>query len=593
MVADDLSGTLKKLAVTGATTSMEEALFEVKNKDGQTIFAVYNEGVRVYVSDGDVKGVKGGFAIGGFDNTKGTIQDIFVVNSDSIRAYIDDNQTGKGVKGGFAIGGFDNTKALTQDYFKVSPDSIRLYVDNNPSVKGVKGGFAIGGFDNTKGSKQDLMIVSSDSVRIYLNNDPLTQSEKGGFSVTAQSPSGTDAKNLLHVTIDSTRIFAADSLKGFAVNQGADNSGIMNINRVNISIGHESGLSLSSASSSVGIYNTFLGYRSGENNTTGRSNNFFGYMSGLTNNGDCNIFIGKESGKNNNTGGYNIFMGNQTGFNNNDGTFNAFLGWRSGYKNIGGDGNIFLGFLAGYENTEGNNNIFIGYNAGNMNTTASNNIFLGNGAGKFNSSGFNNLYLGYGAGYQGTTGHDNVFIGFKSGYFEPNNYRLYIANSLLLCPPLIYGNFIKQQVTINGDSLINSTHTFYVNGDAGGTTSWISLSDERLKTDIQSIDNPLDKVLALRGVNYYWKDKIIMGDDLQMGFIAQETNKVIPEVVGKNGDLYNMQYAPITALLVEGMKEQQKQIESAQQENLRLKSELDELKALVNALINQKVQISK
>ena len=60
MVADDLAGAIKKLAVSGETTSDEEALFEVKNKTGNTVFAVYNEGVRVYVADGITKGVKGG-----------------------------------------------------------------------------------------------------------------------------------------------------------------------------------------------------------------------------------------------------------------------------------------------------------------------------------------------------------------------------------------------------------------------------------------------------------------------------------------------------------------------------------------------------
>ncbi len=61
MVSNDIGASLKKLAVTGETDNLEEALFEVKNRDGQIIFAVYNEGVRVYVSDGDEKGVKGGF----------------------------------------------------------------------------------------------------------------------------------------------------------------------------------------------------------------------------------------------------------------------------------------------------------------------------------------------------------------------------------------------------------------------------------------------------------------------------------------------------------------------------------------------------
>ena len=46
MVAGDLAGSIKSLAVEGETSSLEEALFEVKNKDGQTVFAVYNEGVK-------------------------------------------------------------------------------------------------------------------------------------------------------------------------------------------------------------------------------------------------------------------------------------------------------------------------------------------------------------------------------------------------------------------------------------------------------------------------------------------------------------------------------------------------------------------
>jgi hypothetical protein len=532
---------VKKLAVKGETSGLEEALFEVKNKDGQTVFAVYNEGVRVYVSDG-AKAVKGGFAVGGFGTDKsGESTKYMFVGKDSVRVYLDTNPLTKKMKGGFAVGGYDLTKGIVQDYLDVNSDSVRIYVDSDPSTKKIKGGFAVGGYDMTKGTNTK-----------YLN-----------------------------VTPDSTRIFAVDTVKGFAINQGVDNSKIMNINRVNTSIGHESGLSLNPVIYPNGIYNTFLGYLSGKNNTWGRSNNFFGYMAGFANNGDCNIFIGKESGKNNNTGGYNIFMGNQTGFNNNDGTFNTFLGWRSGFKNFGGDGNIFLGFNSGYNNTEGNKNIFIGYEAGNRNTTTSCNLYIGDAAGYYNVNGYNNLYIGYRAGYEKTTGHDNVFIGFRAGYSEPNNNRLYIANNNNFRPPLIYGDFAKQQVVINGDSLNNSTYTFYVNGSAGGTTSWNVFSDERLKMDIRTIDNPLDKVLALRGVNYYWKDKFKMGDDLQIGFIAQEANKIVPEVVCKNGDYFNMQYAPITALLVEAMKEQQHQIESYKSQLQSLQEKVDRIEAML------------
>src|ERR1035437_9859318 len=88
MVASDLGGTLDKLRVKGQTTSMDSALFEVKNNTGQTVFAVYNEGVRVFVDDGIAKGAKGGFAIGGFGTDKGVSQEYLRVTKDSTRVYV-------------------------------------------------------------------------------------------------------------------------------------------------------------------------------------------------------------------------------------------------------------------------------------------------------------------------------------------------------------------------------------------------------------------------------------------------------------------------------------------------------------------------
>jgi hypothetical protein len=132
LVAGDLAGSVEKLEISGKTTLMDEALFEVKNKDGKTVFAVYNEGVRINVGDGlEGKGVKGGFAIGGFDKTKEPGPDYLVVNSDSIRAYIDTNP-GKAVKGGFAIGGFGQTKT-NEEYLRVTRDSTRIYLNNTES----------------------------------------------------------------------------------------------------------------------------------------------------------------------------------------------------------------------------------------------------------------------------------------------------------------------------------------------------------------------------------------------------------------------------------------------------------------------------
>jgi hypothetical protein len=169
LTAGGLDGALEKLEVIGDDVSSDEALFEVKRKDGQTMFAVYNHGVRVFMPlDTLSKARKGGFAIGGFSKAKGTIQDYFVVNPDSIRAYIDPNSA-KARKGGFAIGSFSKAKDDIQKYFTVSPDSVRIYIDENLS-KARKGGFAIGGFDKAKAGNANFFNVAPDSTGQILSS---------------------------------------------------------------------------------------------------------------------------------------------------------------------------------------------------------------------------------------------------------------------------------------------------------------------------------------------------------------------------------------------------------------------------------------
>ena len=83
-------------------------------------------------------------------------------------------------------------------------------------------------------------------------------------------------------------------------------------------------------------------------------------------------------------------------------------------------------------------------------------------------------------------------------------------------------------------------------------------SDERLKKNIHTITNPIEKVSALRGVSFEYKET----GQKQIGFIAQEIEKIIPEVVGENPDGYKgVQYQNVVGLLVEAIKEQQNQID--------------------------------
>jgi len=85
-------------------------------------------------------------------------------------------------------------------------------------------------------------------------------------------------------------------------------------------------------------------------------------------------------------------------------------------------------------------------------------------------------------------------------------------------------------------------------------TEVTATSDERLKSDIKTIDNALDKVMNMRGVSY------IKQAEKGVGVIAQEIEKVLPEVV-TDGEYKSVAYGNIVGVLIEAIKEQQKQID--------------------------------
>ena len=94
---------------------------------------------------------------------------------------------------------------------------------------------------------------------------------------------------------------------------------------------------------------------------------------------------------------------------------------------------------------------------------------------------------------------------------------------------------------------------------AGGTVT--ANSDEKLKTNIKTIDNALEKVLSLRGVEY---DRIDTQEH-QIGVIAQEVEKIIPEVVypkqpAPDYETKSVAYANLVGLLIEAIKEQNQRI---------------------------------
>ena len=93
-------------------------------------------------------------------------------------------------------------------------------------------------------------------------------------------------------------------------------------------------------------------------------------------------------------------------------------------------------------------------------------------------------------------------------------------------------------------------------------------SDINLKTNIKPIDDPLTKVMQLNGVSFDWKET----QQPSMGVIAQELEKVFPELVKQLDSHKSVNYNGLIGVLIEAIKEQQKQIEELKPLNIKEKN---------------------
>ena len=153
----------------------------------------------------------------------------------------------------------------------------------------------------------------------------------------------------------------------------------------------------------------------------------------------------------------------------------------------------------------------------------------------------------------------------------------------------LYINQLGNNVVLNlgagnvGIGTAGPTYKLQVNGNAANTTGvWAVASDERLKRDILPIEGALQMVTALQGVGFNWRDDIKneqFGQD--MGFIAQDVERVLPQWVKTDADGYKrIEAIGIDALLVEAIKEQQQQI-------LNQKKEIEVLKEMMMQIQNR------
>ncbi|MCQ2975241.1 MAG: tail fiber domain-containing protein [Bacteroidales bacterium] len=166
-----------------------------------------------------------------------------------------------------------------------------------------------------------------------------------------------------------------------------------------------------------------------------------------------------------------------------------------------------------------------------------------------------------------------------------------------------FGSYLQgcgnQSLTIGKNNISNENFVFCIGWganqnnraniltvDNGGNISYTgtasSTSDKRLKTNISSLNNSLSQVMKLEGVSFNWdKTKSIKSsadEKLHFGFIAQDLEKIFPNLVSEDSNGYKtVNYTEVIPVLTEAIKEQQNQIDNLTKENQELKQTLQEL----------------
>ncbi|MEO6453326.1 MAG: tail fiber domain-containing protein [Ginsengibacter sp.] len=353
-------------------------------------------------------------------------------------------------------------------------------------------------------------------------------------------------------------------------------------NRQNIFIGDSVGYS-----NTVGSINTAIGYSALRNNTTAQANVAIGPYALFTQ----SFSNGGTPWESNNIAiGYSALLRNQPEINNIYGSNNIAVGRGALFFNTTGFQNTAIGTSALQGNTTGISNTALGYGSiSNTSGTGSLNTSIGALTLNALTSGYGNTALGYAAGNTLTTGGYNTCIGNSVNVDAGNR-----INTVLIGGDGILAPGGDNRVRIGNSSMTS----------IGGQVDWTTISDERLKENINDDVFGLAFILKLKPVSYNysikkssllqrkvdtvsWKSKYDIEKIRFSGFLAQEVEKAAKEIgydfsgVDKPEDangLYGLRYAAFVVPLIKAVQEQQTIIDELKAENNKLTNQMNELK---------------
>jgi len=555
-----------------------ETLFEVKDASNNKVLDVSTDGLRI-MNQGDT---------------------LMVISSNEIRANI---SSSKGLSRTFSVT-TNAAKGQGIDLMRLTADSTRFWISDSGS------GFGVSSLTAAKEKS-----VSTNFLKVSNANTEMREGT-AGERYTDFSPDNiflglkagllTVPGYINYTDVGKNNLFIGN-YAGFSHTEGMNN----------IFLGNSAGYI-----TNYGSRNVFMGVNAGYNNKTGADNVYIGteagkgYQSGsIFSNGDSNVFIGVKSGYTIRTGFQNVALGYWSGYNNQAGNYNVFLGGLSGVNNVDGIENVYVGYGSGAFNT-GSNNVFLGKN-GNLNNRSINGcVFLGNNAGSPETTS-NKLYIDnssttspliYGdfdtdivtvnGTLNSTVSGSNIMRMTSTSHLDTGIELLRTGTSYYDWQILNSGGNLKFsksnddmatktdafQITLAGNVGVGSTapsqkfDVYGGNGRVESGYSWLTSSDERFKKNITTLENSLENVMKMRGVRYDLKEdkNSSEGEGKHIGFIAQELEKVYDELVVEDEKGYkSVAYDKVTAVLVEALKEQHKEID-------KLNKKLEKLEKLIN-----------
>ncbi|GMF18465.1 unnamed protein product [Phytophthora fragariaefolia] len=148
-----------------------------------------------------------------------------------------------------------------------------------------------------------------------------------------------------------------------------------------------------------------------------------------------------------------------------------------------------------------------------------------------------------------------------------------------------------EMVEVQGELFVEDEAFFgasvTVDGQVMGSGAYVDASDERFKTDVQDISNASEIVSQLRGVEYAYNcdefpTKFPHDGRRELGFIAQEVEQVVPQVVSTAQDGFKyVAYARLVPVVVEAIKREQQRADDSEARLHQLESEMVELRSLL------------